>query len=89
MRLQWRARSVHRAHHGDQTSAWRASDFGVDLEDSCMKQLVVRFATDESAAAAIEYGLIFAGISVAIIAAVQGIGMKLVWMFASGQDAPE
>ena len=36
-----------------------------------------RFATDESGATAIEYGLIAAGISIAIIAVVQGLGTKL------------
>jgi pilus assembly protein Flp/PilA len=41
-----------------------------------MKTLV-RFAKDESGATAIEYGLIAACISVAIIAVVQGVGTKL------------
>ena len=36
-----------------------------------------RFAKDESGATAIEYGLIAAGISVAIITVVQGVGSKL------------
>jgi pilus assembly protein Flp/PilA len=36
-----------------------------------------RFWRDETAATAIEYGLIAAGISVAIIAVVQGLGSKL------------
>ena len=40
-----------------------------------------RFAKDESGATAIEYGLIAAGISVAIIAVVQGLGGKLVTTF--------
>jgi pilus assembly protein Flp/PilA len=35
------------------------------------------FLRDESGATAIEYGLIAAGISVAIIAVVQGLGTKL------------
>jgi pilus assembly protein Flp/PilA len=35
------------------------------------------FLRDESGATAIEYGLIAAGISVAIIVAVQGLGTKL------------
>src|SRR4029077_3274333 len=38
---------------------------------------LVKFAKDESGATAIEYGLIAAGISVAIIAVVQGLGSKL------------
>ena len=42
-----------------------------------MKNLFVRFAKDESGATAIEYGLIAAGISVAIIAVVNGLGTTL------------
>jgi pilus assembly protein Flp/PilA len=42
-----------------------------------MKSLCVRFVKDVSAATAIEYGLIAAGISVAIIAVVNGIGTNL------------
>ena len=42
-----------------------------------MKTLVTRFVKDESGATAIEYGLIAAGISVAIIAVVNGLGTKL------------
>ena len=42
-----------------------------------MKNLVSRFVKDESGATAIEYGLIAAGISVAIIAVVKGLGTKL------------
>ena len=42
-----------------------------------MKNLVSSFMKDESGATAIEYGLIAAGISVAIIAVVQGLGTKL------------
>jgi len=42
-----------------------------------MKTLVTRFAKDESGATAIEYGLIAAGIAVAIITVVQGLGTKL------------
>ena len=42
-----------------------------------MKNLVSRFVKDESGATAIEYGLIVAGIAIAIITAVQGVGTKL------------
>ena len=42
-----------------------------------MKTLALRFVHDESGATAIEYGLIAAGIAVAIIAAVQGLGVKI------------
>jgi pilus assembly protein Flp/PilA len=52
-----------------------------------MSNLLKRFATDESGATAIEYGLIAAGISVAIIAVVQGVGSKLNSTFGSAQGA--
>ena len=52
-----------------------------------MKNLVRRFATDEAGATAIEYGLIAAGISVAIIAVVQGLGTRLNTTFTSVQTA--
>ncbi len=42
-----------------------------------MSKLFARFLNDESGATAIEYGLIAAGISLAIIAAVNGIGGNL------------
>jgi pilus assembly protein Flp/PilA len=48
---------------------------------------IVRFLKDDSGATAIEYGLIAACISVAIIAVVQGVGGKLVTTFTSVQDA--
>jgi len=52
-----------------------------------MKTLFSRFAKDESGATAIEYGLIAAGISVAIIAVVQGLGTKLNTTFSSVSSA--
>ena len=42
-----------------------------------MSSLFQRFVRDENGATAIEYGLIAAGISVAIITVVQGLGTKL------------
>jgi pilus assembly protein Flp/PilA len=48
-----------------------------------MKKLYVRFMQDISAATAIEYGLIAAGISVAIIAVVNGIGNSLNTKFSA------
>jgi pilus assembly protein Flp/PilA len=42
-----------------------------------MNLLLRRFAADSSGATAIEYGLIAAGIAVAIIAVVNGVGSKL------------
>jgi pilus assembly protein Flp/PilA len=41
------------------------------------------FLRDESGATAIEYGLIAAGISVAIIVVVQGLGTKLNTIFTN------
>ena len=48
-----------------------------------MNSLIQRFLTDESGATAIEYGLIAAGIAVAIITVVQGLGTKLSDTFAN------
>ena len=48
-----------------------------------MKALVQGFWKDESGATAIEYGLIAAGIALAIIAAVQGLGSTLNNVFKS------
>ena len=45
--------------------------------------IVSRFLRDESGATAIEYGLIAAGIAVAIIAAVQALGTGLDTTFTS------
>ncbi len=48
-----------------------------------MKSQLLRFARDTSGATAIEYGLIAAGISVAIIAVVNALGGQLVNTFSS------
>lgn len=48
-----------------------------------MSQLLARFWKHQSAATAIEYGLIAAGISVVIIAVVNGIGVNLNTTFGS------
>ena len=48
-----------------------------------MKNLFARFAKDESGATAIEYGLIAAGIALAIIAVVNGLGTNLNAKFTS------
>jgi len=48
-----------------------------------MQTLIKRFANDESGATAIEYGLIAAGISVAIITAVMSLGTQLNTTFNS------
>jgi pilus assembly protein Flp/PilA len=51
-----------------------------------MKNLFVRFVKDNSGATAIEYGLIAAGISVAIIAVVNTLGTTLNEKFKSVSD---
>jgi pilus assembly protein Flp/PilA len=48
-----------------------------------VKNVIAKFLADESAATAIEYGLIAAGISLAIIAAVNGLGTALNAKFSS------
>jgi pilus assembly protein Flp/PilA len=48
-----------------------------------MKNLFSRFLKDNSGATAIEYGLIAAGISVAIIAVINGLGTSLNTKFTS------
>ena len=52
-----------------------------------MKNLTLSFLKDETAATAIEYELIAAGISVAIIAVVQGLGTNLKNTFSSVSSA--
>jgi pilus assembly protein Flp/PilA len=48
-----------------------------------MRKLLKEFVVDESGATAIEYGLIAAGIALAIVAAVNGLGTKLSTKFTS------
>ena len=45
-------------------------------------RMISRFLRDESGATAIEYGLIAAGIAIAIITAVKGVGLALSSKFA-------
>ena len=52
-----------------------------------MRTLISRFMKDENGATAIEYGLIAAGISVAIIATVQALGTNLNTTFSSVSTA--
>jgi pilus assembly protein Flp/PilA len=58
----------------------------VVIEGDMFKQMQ-RFLKDESGAAAIEYGLITSGISVAIIPTIKNVGMKLVEVFSVLQSA--
>lgn len=48
-----------------------------------MRDIFQKFLADQSGATAIEYGLIAAGISLAIIAVVNGLGSNLNTMFTS------
>jgi pilus assembly protein Flp/PilA len=48
-----------------------------------LKYSLLKFISDETGATAIEYGLIAAGISIAILAAVNGLGSNLNTMFNS------
>jgi pilus assembly protein Flp/PilA len=48
-----------------------------------MKNLLKRFAADESGATAIEYGLIAAGIALAIITAVNALGTQISTTFGN------
>jgi pilus assembly protein Flp/PilA len=48
-----------------------------------VKNIVAKFWADESGATAIEYGLIAAGISLAIIAVVNGLGTTLSTKFST------
>ena len=50
-----------------------------------MSNLIRTFLTDESGATSIEYGLIAAGIGVALITVVGGIGQELKSMFVDLQ----
>ena len=48
-----------------------------------MQRIFLKFLSDQSGATAIEYGLIAAGIALAIIAAVNGLGSTLNTNFSS------
>jgi len=52
-----------------------------------MRRTLGRFVADDGGATAIEYGLIAAGIAVAIIAAVAGLGTQLNTTFSSVSSA--
>jgi pilus assembly protein Flp/PilA len=52
-----------------------------------MRTLIQRFVADEQGATAIEYGLIAAGISIAIVTVVQGLGTKLNTTFSNIEAA--
>jgi pilus assembly protein Flp/PilA len=56
------------------------------MTEQCMRQ-VIAFLKDERAATAIEYGLIAAGIAVAIIPVLTGVGSKMKTVFTTIQTA--
>jgi pilus assembly protein Flp/PilA len=57
--------------------------FDRTTQEAGLKNALLKFLSDESGATAIEYGLIAAGISIAILAAVNGLGSNLNTMFSS------
>jgi pilus assembly protein Flp/PilA len=52
-------------------------------KDQVVRRMVLKFHGDENGAAAIEYGLLAAGIAVAIIAVVAALGTELNTTFTS------
>ena len=60
---------------------------GYKREGLMMSRYLTKFWKDQSGATAIEYGLIAAGISIAIIAAVQATGTSLKTTFTSVSTA--
>jgi pilus assembly protein Flp/PilA len=62
---------------------WTASQ----NQEAKLKRVLLKFLSDESGATAIEYGLIAAGISLAIIAVVNGLGTNLNTKFTSINDS--
>jgi pilus assembly protein Flp/PilA len=52
-----------------------------------MRTLLVSFVRDETGATAVEYGLIAAGIAVAIVAAVNGVGTAIIALFGKATTA--
>jgi pilus assembly protein Flp/PilA len=55
----------------------------IDYQEVPVKNILAKFWANESGATAIEYGLIAAGISLAIIAIVNGLGTNLNNKFTS------
>ena len=56
-------------------------------DSALLTALILRFLKDEGAATAIEYGLIAAGIAVAVIPVITGVGTKLKTTFSAIQTA--
>jgi len=70
---------LERASGGQQKQTKRA--------EAPMLNQIQRFLKDQSGAAAIEYGLLASGISVAIIPSVKNVGTQLVNVFSTIQHA--
>lgn len=70
-----------------QTGLRIRSNIQVWIKEYTMQSLVSRFVKDESGATAIEYGLIAAGIAVAIITVVTSLGTQLDATFGKVRDA--
>jgi pilus assembly protein Flp/PilA len=61
----------------------RCSWVNEQRSEPAMKSLISKFLKNESGATAIEYGLIAAGIAIAIITAVNGVGSQLSTVFGN------
>ena len=89
-KLRWILRELERVLHRCGLLSTRLLDppgaMSLHTKDGMMI-LFARFLKDEAGATAIEYGLIAAGIAVAIIAVVQGLGSQLNTTFTTVQTA--
>ena len=76
----------HRRYKAACLTAMRhGSSTGAQSKGTTMTTIIKRFVKNESGATAIEYGLIAAGISVAIVTVVKTVGSQLVTTFTSVQ----
>jgi pilus assembly protein Flp/PilA len=67
-------------------AAWPIMADKTVYKECVMKKMIVRFANNESGATAIEYGLIAAGIAVAIVVVLGTVGLNLTATFQSVAD---
>jgi pilus assembly protein Flp/PilA len=74
---------VFRRHHVETVRRILQPLGGTHVKELMDMSILVRLLRDESGATAIEYGLIAAGISVAIITVVYGLGSKLSGTFVN------
>jgi pilus assembly protein Flp/PilA len=96
LNLCWTSRPLceQRSQLAENSRGWVSAPAIGPIQCSCpakqetgLKHQLVRFFRDETAATAIEYGLIAAGIAVAIITVTKGVGSKLNTTFTSVQTA--